>query len=361
MKHIPFRLPGVLTKSCLITKTSLTSPASLAVSNNINTIYKPNITKSIFHHRIIDDKTIEPNPTLSTKPNYAINHNRKTSSIPSISSNKSIQPMDIDWGDYEEIIENKSERIKYVPNKFKPDKPISNIFMNHPHFNRNNPTYNKALNSYISENQLLSMNEPTSITIPTNIIEVPILSPEDPDNPQVVQAAADSQSDVEAIGFNKIIYYKNKGLIQEDRRGVIINTGNGPTTVKTYVPITVIAKNGTNHSHKFWCMESLPTYDFLLGRSLLHKLGWELTNRYDTWEHRPNNYDHIETELDPLPCTRYPWKGEPKLDVHNVKIDNTDLRPFLQYQLRQYSDVIAKHEWDSGKMLDIQPFSIDLI
>ena len=242
-------------------------------------------------------------------------------------------------------------------------EPLANIFMNHPHYNTNNPRYQEAMALFIKQQpyKSLSIKEPTTINIPMNTVEVPIISPEDPDNPRTIIAAADSQSDIEAIGFNQMIYYKQRNQIRTDRRGITICTGNGRVHVNNYVPIIVIGKNGVRHNHKFWCLESLPTYDFLLGKHLLHKLGWEYTNRYETWEHKPTNYDHIESELDTLPGTNYPWKGEPKLDVDSIEIDNPDLRPFLKYQLKQYSEVIAKHEWDSGRLINMPPFTIDLI
>jgi len=249
-----------------------------------------------------------------------------------------------------------------VPINTEPE-PLANIFMNHPHYNTQNPAYLQAMSLFLKSesHQLLSMNNPTTINIPMNTVEVPIISPEDIDNARTITAAADSQSDIEAIGFNQIVYYKSMNQVRTDRKGITICTGNGKIHVKRYVPITVIAKNGIKHNHKFWCLESLPTYDFLLGKHLLHKLGWEYVNKYETWEHKPTNYDHVETELDPLPGTNYPWKGEPKIDVDSIEIDNTDLKPFLKAQLREYSEVIARHEWDSGRLLDVPPFSIDLI
>ena len=115
-----------------------------------------------------------------------------------------------------------------------------------------------------------------------NTVSIRIISPENPDNTETVIAAADSQSDIEAIGINKIIYYKNKNQIRTDRKRITIGTGNGKIHVKDYVPIVIKAKNGAQYTRKFWCLESLPTYEFLLGKHLLHRLGWECRNRYDT-------------------------------------------------------------------------------
>ena len=131
--------------------------------------------------------------------------------------------------------------------------------------------------------------------------------------------------------------------------------------VHNYVPLTVLSRNGKQYTTKFWCLESLPTYDYLIGRTLLYHLGWEMKNRYHTWKHKPTNVDYIDEDLEELLCTRYPWKGEPEIDISTVKIDDPELRPFIRSQLTQYKNVIARHEWDSGTLKNIPEFEIRFI
>ena len=347
-------------------------------SNQTPVKYERSIQASTSPRDALDDYPIHhdldnANPILTRQPNYksqiatSISNNTRMGSNNTCtrtptpraqyahSTNTNNSPMQIDSED--DMISDEPEPIPTTP---PPEiQPLNNIFMNHPHYNTKNPNYQKALSNFLQTANCLSTSK--SMSIPMNTVEVPIRSPEDPDNPRTILAAADSQSDIEAIGFNQIVYYKNTGQIKTDKKGITICTGNGRVHVNKYVPITVIAKNKVPHAHKFWCLESLPTYDFLLGKHLLHKLGWEYVNKYETWEHTPTNYDHIDTELDDEACTNYPWKGEPELDINAVQIENEDLRPFLRAKLKHYSDVIARHEWDSGRLTHTTPFSIDLI
>ena len=244
------------------------------------------------------------------------------------------------------------------------NKPIYNIFMNHPQYNTKNVRYQRAMSLMIQQEvNCLSqtINNPHKIHIPINTISVPIKDPENCSKIIKINAAADSGSDIDAIGPKQIARYKNKGIIKTDKVGITVGTGNGPIHTKKYVPITVISKIGKKYTTKFWCLESLPTYDFLVGHSTLSRLGWQLVNKYEVYEHKPSNIDHIESELDDLPCSNYPWKGEPELDLSKVRIENNDLKPFLQAQLQEYKDVIAKHEFDSGTFTEIPPFEIKLI
>ena len=239
--------------------------------------------------------------------------------------------------------------------------PISNIFMHHPHYNQYNSDYQQALSLYIQQQSPYCVLNTHSIQIPTNVVKVPIKSPESPNDTITIEAAADSQSDIEAIGIKPYIYYQRRGLVKSDPIGITIATGNGKVHVTNYVPITVLSRTGQQFDRKFWCLESLPTYDFLLGKHLLNRLGWEYVNRYDIWEHKPANLDYVEQELDDLRCTNYPLPGKTDVNIDAVNIPNPRLEPFIRRQLAQYKEVIAKHEWDSGRILDIEPFGIDFI
>ena len=245
-----------------------------------------------------------------------------------------------------------------------PNPPISNIFMNHPHYNTENTEYQCAMNVLIEQSvDCLStqIQNPYKIQIPINTVSVPIVDLDDPNKTTTITAAADSGSDIDAIGPKQIARYKGRHKIKTDKNGIVVGTGNGPIYTKQYVPITVINKIGKKYTTKFWCLDTLPNYDFLLGNTTLQRLGWQLVNKYEVWEHKPSNIDHVESELDDLPCSNYPWKGEPKLDLSKVRVEDDELRPFIQQQLEQYREVIAKHEFDSGTFTELPPFEIKLI
>ena len=311
-----------------------------------------------------------PNPTLLLQPEYQITSSDEesesddddlyshTSSLIQIKDEDYLTTDDdimVDDDDEDTIVS-----FKYDCHQINP-KPISNIFMHHPHFNSKNKEYQYAMNTFIEQTtSCLTMgNEKCPINIPMRTITVPAI---DLNNNQTnITAAADNGSDIQAIGINAILRYKEQGLIRTDKNGIIIGTGNGKVHVRDYVLLTVLSRNGKKYTTKFWCLESLPTYDYLIGRTLLYQLGWEMRNRYHTWEHKPTNIDHIDEELEELLCTRYPWKGEPEIDIDTVKIDNPELRPFIRTQLQKYKNVIAKHEWDSGTLKNIPEFEIRFV
>ena len=280
-----------------------------------------------------------------------------TSSNPSdilYNHSKNILPSDSDDSDISITSSNPNPEMLYTSNP----KPISNLFMNHPHYNNNNDPYNDAMDEFLE--CLNNESKPNQIKIPTNTITTNIENPEYPSQIIQIIAAADNGSDIDAIGPKQIQHYKEKRLIKTHSTGVIIGTGNGPIHVTKYVPIVIINKLNKKYSTKFWCLESLPTHNFLLGRTSLQRLGWELVNKYDIWEHKPSNIDHVESELDELPCTNYPWKGEPKLDLTKIRIEDPELQTFIRAELEHYSEVIAKHEFDSGR-LKLDPFRIKFI
>ncbi|MCP4992157.1 MAG: hypothetical protein GY928_40745, partial [Colwellia sp.] len=138
--------------------------------------------------------------------------------------------------------------------------PMQNILLNHPHFNVENAEYQRTNNKH-----LLQMGTDVSkrnvLTIPMNCIQVPLVS-----EPKVsIIAAADTMSDIDCMGINPTMYYRNKGLICYDSKGISVMTGNGKFRVHCYVPIRLKCENGNEIKRKFWCLENLPTYDWLIG------------------------------------------------------------------------------------------------
>ena len=157
-------------------------------------------------------------------------------------------------------------------------KSISNLFMNHPHYNTHNDPYNDAMDDFLQ--CLNHESKSNQFKIPTNTITTSICNPISPSQIIQIVAAADNGSDIDAIGPEQIKEYKQQHLIKTHSTGVIIGTGNGPIHVTKYVPIVIINKLNQKCSTKSWCLESLPTHNFLLDRTSLQRLDWELVNEY---------------------------------------------------------------------------------
>ena len=119
------------------------------------------------------------------------------------------------------------------------DESPYNILMNHPFFNRNNPHYNTA----IKYHQMLTGQSSKSINkmlIRQKMVDVPMLTPER----ITISAAADTGSQIQAMGHNMSVYYKNKGLLKTDKKGIIIGTGNGKIRATKYLPAAVQGIDG---------------------------------------------------------------------------------------------------------------------
>ena len=237
--------------------------------------------------------------------------------------------------------------------------PIKNYFMNHPHYNTNNPEYQKSMREYIHKFYTFESIASDNVTlrIPTQTIQIPITEPEH----TIITAAADTGSDIEAIGAVPYVKYKEQGKVRRHKTGIIVSTGNGPMRVQEYVPIAVRTRNGRTLWKKFWCLENLPQHDYLIGNTLIHQLGYTLTHQIGEYIHKPENIDHIESELGDIPCSNYPlYEKEPQIDFSKIKVENTELREFIHEELKSYRDCLAKHEWDSGRLPDTK-FRIDWI
>ncbi len=300
-----------------------------------------------------------PKPPNNWHPPLAIDHNESQNFIPPTN----VQ-MDVDntLSDEDNDINMDEDQIApevRIPNISRPSvlrmQKIDNIFYNHPHFNTTNKQYRQLLNQYIEQHNVDKNNNVTMV-IPTNVINIPIVAPDD----ITISAAADTGSDIQAIGIKTIIKYKNKGLIKYDKKGQIIGTGNGAIHVHNYLPVTVVTHKGNKINTKFWCLESLPNFDWLVGNTLLHQLGYQLVNKYEEYIHKPHTIDHVDHELDELLCSQYPVKNEPNIDISKIYVKPDKLRSFVHNLLNKHQNNLAKHEFDSGKITK-KEFSIDFI
>ena len=254
------------------------------------------------------------------------------------------------YDDYEGILENEAR----------------NILMLHPGFNTENLHYQRAMKKYL---ECFSAVTDSRMVIRTPEVPVEIQNPARTGEVIKIVAAADTGSEIQCFGPKIRDQYKDR--IKRTKSGQSINTGNGRVVCNEYLPVKLRTRKGRWFQTKFWFLKTLPkTFDWLLGVDVLDVLGWELTNRYETYEHVPSNIDDINEELDDLSCQLYPLfeteeekkkrREQEKLDVKQIKVAHSGLRDFVHHQVDEYQELIARHEWDSGRMLHTE-FPIDFI
>ncbi len=234
---------------------------------------------------------------------------------------------------------------------------IQNIPLHHPSFNTTNNTYNQAFQAqcYTIDGQTDSM----TVDIPTAMITLTIKNPLNQELTQI-QAAADTGSDICALGHNCINFYKLHRKIRTDKRGLTISTGGGKVKIFQYVDIPVRFGENKFLAQRFWCLEHL-THDYLVSNTLIHKLGFKLVQTMEKYEHKPKVIDFVgEDEFDDQTCTLYPLSTDEPLDISSVQIDDENLKSFIHEQLHLYNQCIAKHEYDSGRIKQFE-FPIDFI
>lgn len=274
--------------------------------------------------------------------------------------------------DTDDECESESEHSDDEEEKYPEDDPIDrhdslhNIFMLHPNFNSRNVEYQAAIGNY--RNSFALKKDFDIIKVRTPILQIPIVDPiQDTANIEqilLIRAAADTGSDIQCFGPQIYSKYSKAGIIQHCNRGKRIKTGNGRITCHKYISITLKTKEGNSHTEKFWYLRSLPQpFDWLIGVDLLSALGWRLRQEHAVYEHIPSTVDDVNDELDDLACSNYPIfdaDSKSKVDIDSIEVKIPELRPFVHDQLRQHTELIAEHEWDSGRFTT-GAFPIDFI
>ena len=318
-------------------------------NNNYNNTYDPRLNGSTNYTfgnmRDRQESFIEPDSTAQCLITHGNDDDFRTNEV----------DKEWDYTRYHSELATYVQRINefYVP--IESIKPMVNIFKNHPHFNLGNDDYLRSTHEFMLNTSGHGISKGHEAVIPMNCIKIPMLAP---DKCEII-AAADTMSDIDCMGMNPTIYYRNRGLIKHDLHGISVMTGNGRMFCRDYVNVTLRCEDNKEIRKKFWCLENLPSFDWLVGKHTLPQIGYSLQRTYTEYKHNPTNIDNIEQELDDLLCSNYPLVVEPKLDFSNLKIDDPTLSPFIIKQLQEYESIIAKHEFDSGTMKGAE-FHIDL-
>ena len=217
--------------------------------------------------------------------------------------------------------------------------PIQNILQTHP--------------KYISPTLLgIESINTCNIDIPIQMISINVTSPVS----TTITGAADNGANIDAIsGVEAMKYYQQH--IKTERRAFRVRTGAGYIWCKDYVPLTI--RNGTKLlTAKLYIIWDLP-YNYIIGRNTQYYLGWRNINTgVSTYHHEPEVLDELPDE-DTIKDSDYPIKSPiknkneetPNIDKINISDRDPELKAFIINQLKMYHKaVIAKHEWDIGKI-----------
>ena len=90
------------------------------------------------------------------------------------------------------------------------------------------------------------------VHMPTASLTIPIQDQADgPFN--MIEVAADTMSDIDAIGFTLWQRYRTRGLLQKTRKPKTINTGAGPVKLDEFIIFNLRLQNGTIIRRRFYC------------------------------------------------------------------------------------------------------------
>ena len=175
----------------------------------------------------------------------------------------------------------------------------------------------------------------------------------------MITTAADDGANIDAVSGVEALS-KYKGHIIPSRRAFRVRTGGGYIWCKDYVPLVI--KNGSKYlKTKLYVIWDLP-YKYIIGRNTQHALGWRFVNTgISTYHHQRESLDALPDEdmIDPQypETTSVIERSQPEPNFDDIRISDRDpeLKQFILSQLKQYYEsVIARHEWDIGKIPDAE-------
>ena len=166
----------------------------------------------------------------------------------------------------------------------------------------------------------------------------------------------DTGANINAISED-IAHRLYKSYIQEDRSAFRVRTCGGYITCQQYIPLEIESDGVRLHHNKFYIIPDLP-FDYLIGRPLLTRLGYDLTKIHPTmpteYHHQRENLDTVEDEdivddqylVKPLSKTTEPTP-KPKPRINN---SNPQLTKWINNALSNHTEICAKSEFDIGRI-----------
>ena len=173
-----------------------------------------------------------------------------------------------------------------------------------------------------------------------------------------VISMGDTGANINAIS-QSIAYQLYRKHIQTDARSFRVRTGGGYITCHEYVSLSITSDNvhiTNQHYNKFYIIPDLP-FDYLIGRPLLNRLGYDLTKIHPTM---PTKYHHHREDLDSLPDEDiinhpYPVRAKVKNQFvpQSVKLPDIAnrcpiLTKFIRTTLANHKELCAQSEFDVG-------------
>ena len=227
--------------------------------------------------------------------------------------------------------------VTYAISSVKPRiKPLKEVLSSHP--------------AFIKECQASESINTANITIPVMRIPVEIAQP----FKIKIYPVADTGANINVIGAK--IAMKYKSYLQHDRKSSKIRTAGGNVEIRQYLPVHF--KNGSKTvKTKFYVLWDLP-YDWLVGRPLIHALGWKLKQPTASFYHKAQNLDCIDDDLMEINHIDHLQSENQNIDINKVQCESNEIRKWLTTALAKYESMIAKYEVDSGCIPKVE-FRID--
>ena len=274
--------------------------------------------------------------------NIPINNTTNTNTIHTNTTTDTI-PTDITTNTPSDKIP--ADHLSSIPSKPIPFQPIHNVQEpQQPPFHYIQPlllsmeSINTTYSSYIQP----GMGEiPLNVTKPWN---------------HKVTSMGDTGANINAVSEYCAHHLYNQ-YIQTDRRAFRVRTGGGYISCQQYIPLAIKSDGITLHYNKFYIIPDLP-FDYLIGRPLLTRLGYDLTKIHPTmptrYHHHPQNLDSLADEdivdysypVQPLSKTTEPKPPPQPLIANRCPI----LTKYIKDALSKHTNICAKGEFDIGQI-----------
>ena len=174
-----------------------------------------------------------------------------------------------------------------------------------------------------------------------------------------VIAMGDTGANINAISEG-CAHHLYKKYIQTDSRAFRVRTGGGYISCQQYIPLSIKQDGVLLYHNKFYIIPDLP-FDYLIGRPLLTRLGYDLTkirpaSQPTEYRHHPQTLDSVEDEDivdNPYPVKPQSKTGQPSKTPQPVIANRCPaLTKYIRNTLRDHTDICAQGEFDIGQIPD---------